>query len=253
MRGPVRSGPALTGLMLGGLALAMFVPAAALAQQDVIRFGLTGDYPPYAQRLADGTFTGADVVTARAVAKRLGKRAIFVPTSWQALSADLIAGRFDVAIGGLTITPDRAAIGTYSFSLMDDGKRPLARCAERRAYASLRAIERTGVRVQINRGPAIAALSKQWFNRASVRVNPDDADLPQALLDGRTDVWITDGVVVDHMARRYHGRLCATTRKPFTHQEKAWLIRSEQRLVASINAALRHEKAGWERALRSVP
>lgn len=235
------------------LSLVLAASTAASAQEDAIRFGLTGDYPPYAQRLSNGSFEGADVATARAVAKRLGKRAIFVPTSWQTLSSDFIAGRFDVAIGGLTITPERAAIGTYSFALLDDGKRPLARCAGRRAYASLRAIDRPGVRVQINTGPAIGVLAKQWFSKASVTVNPDDADLPQALLEWRTDVWITDGIVVDHMARRYAGRLCATTRKPFTHQEKAWLIRRDAKLVAAVNGALRQEKAGWERALNAVP
>ncbi|MEC3911451.1 transporter substrate-binding domain-containing protein [Sphingobium sp. CR2-8] len=243
----MRAGPAIA------LALMLADATGASAQDGAIRFGLTGDYPPYAQRLPDGSFEGADVVTARAVAKRLGKRAIFVPTSWQTLSRDFIAGRFDVVIGGLTITPERAAIGTYSFALVDDGKRPLARCADRHAYASLRAIERPGVRVQINTGQTIGALAKQWFSKANVTINPDDADLPQALLDGRADVWITDGVVVDHMARRYAGRLCATTRKPFTHQEKAWLIRRDAGLVAAVNAALRREKAGWERALRAVP
>jgi len=233
--------------------LAVLSPAAARAQEDVIRFGLTGDYPPYALRGTDGSWSGADVVTACRVAARLGKRAMFVPTSWQALSTDLLAGRFDVVVGGLTVTPDRAAIGTYSLVLTDDGKRPLARCAERRAYADLQAIERPGVRVQINRGPAIAALAKQWFRQAAITVNPDDDDLPKALLDGRADVWITDGVVVDHMARRYRGQLCATTRTPFTHQAKAWLVRPDPILIRAINAALRREKKGWERALRAVP
>jgi cyclohexadienyl dehydratase len=234
-------------------ALALFIPTGGQAQEGEIRFGLTGDYPPYAQRQADGTWIGADVETARRVAARLGKRAVFVPTSWQALSADFGAGRFDVAIGGLTITPDRAAIGTYSFALVDDGKRPLARCSDRRAYASLRGIDRPGVRVQIYRGQTIAALAKLWFTRARVTINPDDADLAQALLDRRMDVWITDGVVVDHMARRYKGQLCATSAKPFTRQEKAWLIRSDPALVKAVNAALRREKRGWERAMRAVP
>ncbi|MET0363963.1 MAG: transporter substrate-binding domain-containing protein [Sphingobium sp.] len=234
------------------IALACCVPAAA--QEKVIRFGLTGDYPPFAERQANGSFTGADVVIARQVARGMGARAEFVPTGWISLSDDFVAGRFDVAIGGLTVLPDRAALGTFSIALMDDGKRPLALCRTKMRYRTLAAIDRPGVRVQINRGPAIAAFAKQWFRQASVTVNPDDATLTDRLLKGQADVWITDGVVVDHMARVHRGKLCATTRKPFTHLTKAWLIRNDPALIAGINAGLAKalRDGRWKRALNAV-
>lgn len=232
----------------------LLLSSAARAEAPrIIRFGLTGDYPPYAQRQPDGSFQGADVTIARKIAHRLKAEAIFVPTSWATLSTDLTENRFDIAIGGLTVTPERAAIGTYSVTLLNDGKRPLARCEDAGRYRTLAQIDRTGVRVQINRGPAIGALSKQWFHAATVTVNADDADLVPALLDRRSDVWITDGVVVDHMARRYQGRLCATTLQPFTHQEKAWLIRKDEHLVAAVNKELKRtlSDGSWIRALKA--
>ncbi len=235
--------------------VALLIGATPVSAQDrVIRFGVTGDYPPYAERQPDGSVTGADVVLANRVATALGARAEFVPTGWATLSADFAARRFDVAIGGLTVTPERAAIGTFSIRLLDDGKRPLARCAEAARYRSIAAIDRAGTRVEINRGPAIGALAKAWFRVAQVTVNPVDADLVPALLERRADVWITDGVVVDHMARRYRGRLCATTNEPFTHQDKAWLIRSDPALVGEIDGQLRRaiDSGAWKRALRAV-
>jgi cyclohexadienyl dehydratase len=228
--------------------------ATARAEPRVLRFGMTGDYPPYAERRPDGAYIGADIVMARYVARLLGARVEWVPTDWQTLSADFAAGRFDVAIGGLTVTPERKRIGTFSVRLLDDGKRPLARCADTRRYRNIPSIDRPGVRVQINRGPAIATLAKGWFQTAQVKLNGDDADLVPALLEGRADLWVTDGVVVDHMARRYPGKLCATTRRPFTHQDKAWLIRSDPALVQQVNGALKRAIASgrWRRALLSV-
>ncbi|MDE1917172.1 MAG: transporter substrate-binding domain-containing protein [Sphingomonadales bacterium] len=131
------------------------------AQEPALRFGLTGDYPPFAEMQADGSLTGADIDMARQIARAMGRRAEFVSTSWTALSADFVAGRFDIALGGLTVTPERAALGTFSIALPDDGKRPLALCRNRRLYHSLADIDRPGVRVQINRGPAIAHLATQ--------------------------------------------------------------------------------------------
>lgn len=233
----------------------ILLAASASAQDKILRFGLTGDYPPFAERRDDGTLAGADVVVAREVAQAMGARAEFVTTSWQALESDFVARRFDVAIGGLTVTPARARIGTYSIAMMDDGKRPLARCADRDRYATIAAIDRAGVRVQINRGPAIQALAATWFGHATVTVNPVDTGLIDDLLAGRSDVWVTDGVVVDHMARRYAGRLCATTAEPFTHLAKAWLIRSDPALVAAIDAGLSRALAdgSWRRALDAIP
>lgn len=234
----------LAALIMGGL---------AKAEEPALRFGLTGDYPPFAEQRANGSLEGADIDMARKVARAMGRRAEFVLTNWSALPGDFAAGRFDIAIGGLTVTPERAALGMFSLALLDDGKRPLALCRNRRRYKSLADIDRPGVRVQINRGPAIAQLASQWLHRASVVVNREDETLTARLLDGSVDVWITDGVVVDRMARQSHGRLCATTATPFNHVAKAWLIRNDPALIAQVNRQLSMalRTGDWSAALRA--
>jgi cyclohexadienyl dehydratase len=189
------------------------------------------------------------------VAAALGSRAEFVTTTWQSLASDLAAGRFDVVIGGITVTPERAAIGTYSVRLMEDGKRPLIRCTDRSRFAGPDTLDRPDVRVMINRGPSMPDVVRQFFPRATLTFNRDDDTLIPFLLDGRVDAWVTDGVVVDHMARRYAGVLCASTSTPFTHLEKAWLVRRDARLVADIDRQLAKElRSGrWRRDLEAVP
>lgn len=229
-------------------------PSSAQSQQRTIRFGTTGDYPPFAHWRGDGTLDGADAVMARRVARSMKARAVFVPTSWASLNEDFRARRFDIAIGGLTVLPDRAAIGTFSTPFMQDGKRPLALCRHRSLYASLADIDRAGVRVEINRGVTMAQLARQWFTTASLTVNPDDATLADWLLQGKADVLITDGTVVDRMAALSRGRLCATTRQPFTHVTKAWLIQNDPDLIASVNQGLARafRRGGWDKALRKA-
>jgi cyclohexadienyl dehydratase len=230
-------------------------PAAGPGSDRLLRFGLTADYPPFATVAADGSLVGADVEAARRVAHALGARAEFVRTGWTTLAADFAAGRFDVVIGGLTVTPERAAHGTFSIALMEDGKRPLARCAERERYGTVDAINRPGVRLMINRGPSMPELVRQLFPRATLTVNTDDASLIPRLLENEVDVWVTDGVVVDDVARRYPGQLCATTGTPFTRVTKAWLIRNDAALVAGIDRELAAElrSGAWRRDLERGP
>ena len=133
VRGPVLA--AVLSMAAAGGA----IPSTSAADPAVLRFGLTADYPPFAWRDASGALRGADVHAASRVAAALGARAEFVPTTWTTLEADFAAGRFDVLIGGITVTAARAALGRYSVTLLEDGKRPLVRCEDRERFGSLEA------------------------------------------------------------------------------------------------------------------
>lgn len=245
---------------LRGLSIALLLVASLPAQgegevEGALRFGLTADYPPFALHDAAGRLTGADVEAARRLAATLGRDAEFVETTWTTLSADFRAGRFDILIGGITVTPERAALGTYSRILMRDGKRPLVRCGDERRFTTPASFDRPDVRVMINRGPSMPELAQQLFPRATLITNRDDDLLIPYLLERRVDVWVTDGVVVDHMARRHAGKLCAPAVDPYTQLEKAWLIQRDEALVADVNAQLDSELSSgrWQADLIAVP
>lgn len=221
----------------------------------VLTFGLTADFPPFASRAPDGTLIGADVEAARRVARALGRDPRFVSTSWSTLGADFTAREFDVLIGGVTVTPERAAIGEYSAVLMEDGKRPLVRCADRERLATPESLDRSDVRVMINRGPSMPGVAARYFPRATLIVNRDDSTLVPFLLEGRVDAWVTDGVAADQLARQHAGVLCAARGAPWpgTEVRKAWLIQPNAGLVAAVNRALRDELASgrWRRDLEA--
>jgi polar amino acid transport system substrate-binding protein len=55
-------------------------------------------------------WTGFDIDTAREVAKRLGVKVDFQTPQWDAITAGNWAGRWDVSIGSMTITPERKQV-----------------------------------------------------------------------------------------------------------------------------------------------
>src|SRR5262245_23667699 len=89
-------------------------PGTTLADvraRGTLRVAHTNDYRPFSFRAPDGAPTGIDVDVARRFAESLGVAVEWVDTSWSTLSADLAAGRFDVAMSGVSITAERAATG----------------------------------------------------------------------------------------------------------------------------------------------
>lgn len=70
--------------------------------------GTTGDYMPMSFLDPEmGCYFGIDAELAEDLADSLGVKLEYVETTWPSLLEDTIAGRFDLAICGITITDDR--------------------------------------------------------------------------------------------------------------------------------------------------
>src|SRR6266851_3177806 len=87
----------------------------------VLRVGTTGDYTPFSLLQPDGSYAGADIDMARDLARRLGVRLEFVPSVWVDLLDHFLADRFDIAMGGVTVTPVRAEKAFFSIPTFVDG------------------------------------------------------------------------------------------------------------------------------------
>ena len=88
---------------------------AKVQKAGVITFGTEGTYKPFSFHAdGGGDLTGFDVEVARAVAGKLGVKAAFAETQWDAIFAGLDAGRFDAITNQVSITPERQA--KYEFS-----------------------------------------------------------------------------------------------------------------------------------------
>jgi len=105
----------------------------------VIRVGTTGDYPPVTDYDAGtGAFCGQDIALIEEFAQDQGLRLEFVLTSWPGLLADLCAGKFEIAVGGISRTEERQKLALLSRPLAITGKVALVRRGEEQRYASSR-------------------------------------------------------------------------------------------------------------------
>jgi cyclohexadienyl dehydratase len=239
-----------TLLLVGALPVA----AADLSQvraSGVLRIGTTGDYKPFAFRDPDGSYHGADVTMARLLAADLGVRAEFVPTSWPKIDSDFAAGRFDIAVGGVTILPAREKFAAFSTATLVDGKRPIVRCADKDRYTSIASIDQPGVRVVVNPGASNEAFARAKLPQAQLTVHPDNATVFDEIVAGREDVMVTDGIEVDHQAM-LHPELCAASvEAPFTQLEKAFMLPKDPAFVAEVDRWWAGEVASgaWAKAL----
>lgn len=222
------------------LALFLAGPVAAdtlarIEASGTLRVGLTGDYKPFSWEEPEGHFEGLDVDMAGALAADLDAELVIVRTSWPTLMDDLAAGKFDIAMGGISITATRKETAFFTDPILSDGKAPIARCADKERFQTLAEIDREGVTVIVNPGGTNEQFARANISRATLVLHKDNTTIFEEIVAGRADVMMTDAIETRIMERE-HPALCAINPdKPFTRAEKAYLLPQDEAWKARID------------------
>ena len=184
--------------------------------------------PPSA---APGTATsraGFDIAVARAYAQERGLGLEFVRFRWPDLARDLAAGRFDVAMSGVTVRPRRSLAGRFSVPVVESGAVLLLR--EPGRFATRRALDRPDLRIGVNAGGYLEQVAQEHFPRATLVAIADNAAVREALLAGDLDAAVTDSLEAPHWKR---GAEELGQSAPFTRDRKAYLVRADHPTLAA--------------------
>ncbi|WP_407949878.1 transporter substrate-binding domain-containing protein [Parvibaculum sp.] len=203
-----------------------------------LRAGLTGDYKPFSWEAPEDRFEGLDVDMAKALAEELGVRLVIVRTSWPTLMDDLKAGKYDIGMGGISVTEERKADALFSIPLLTDGKAPIARCEDAKRFQTLAEIDREGVTVIVNPGGTNEKFARANITRATLLLHKDNATIFEEIAAGRADVMITDAIETRIVAREYDGLCAVNPDAPFTQSEKAYLLPRDGAWKTRIDAWL---------------
>jgi cyclohexadienyl dehydratase len=214
---------------------------ARARRAGVLRIGTPADYAPFSVE-GGGRVSGADIGLALRLAASLGLRPVFVRSAWRTLLADFGTDRFDVAVGGISVTPARMAVASFSLPLAHGGKTAVGRCADRDHLATLAAIDQPAIRVVENAGGTNEAFARDTLHAAPLRIHPDNRTVFDELIAGRADVMFTDDTEIALVTHR-HPELCRLLAELYAPADKAILLPRDPEWEAAVNAWLAPEIA----------
>lgn len=188
----------LQGTIAAPIAHAADVLATAKAR-GTLRVALEGTYPPFNFRdAASGQLAGYDVDVARLVAAKLGLKPDFVTTEWSAILAGLGAGKYDVIISQVGITPKRTATFDFSQPYTYSVPQLIVRKNERNDYKSLADLK--GKKLGVGQGSVFEQQARA-VPGIEVKSYPAAPENLQDLAFGRIDAALNDSLMIGYLLK----------------------------------------------------
>ena len=215
-----------------------------IKKEGVLRVGTTGDYQPMSfLDPATGTYVGFDAALAEDLAESLGVKVEYVPTSWPTLMEDTLAGTFDLALCGITITDARKEQALMSDGYLGNGKTVLCRKEDADTYTSLEAVNRPEVRVMENPGGLNEKFARENLPEAQLIIHDVNEEIPGLIAQGEADVMITEILEAGYYCAKDERLAAPLINDPFTHGQLGVLMpKGSEALLEYVNEFLANER-----------
>ena len=217
---------------------------AEIQERGVLKVGTTGDYQPMSYLDPEtGRYVGFDVELAEDLAAELGVDVEYVGTSWPTLMDDTLAGKFDLAICGITVTDARKEQALMSDGYYENGKTILCRVEDAGSYTSLEAIDRPEVRVMVNPGGLNEKFARENLPNATLVIHDVNQDIPSLVASGEADVMITEVMEAGYYTGQDSRLAAPLVDEPFTHGQLGILMpKGSEDLLDYVNGFLAKEQ-----------
>ena len=216
----------------------------AIRKSGVLKVGTAGDYQPMSYLDPEtNTYVGFDAELAQDLAASLGVEIEYVETSWPTLMEDTLAGKFDLAICGITVTDARKEQALMSDGYLENGKTVLCRAEDADKYTSLEAINRPEVRVMENPGGLNEKFARENLPDATLIIHDVNQEIPGLVASGEADVMITEVMEAGYYVGQDERLAAPLIYEPFTHGQLGVLMpKGSEDLLDYVNEFLKEEK-----------
>lgn len=217
-----------------------------IVKRGVIKVGMD-TFLPWAMKNKNGEYIGFEIDVARKLAEDMGVEVEFVPTKWAGIIPALLTSKFDVIIGGMGITPQRALKVNFTIPYEYSGMSIVAHKEKAVGFDSLEDFNRADVEIASKLGTTAAEATKKFFPKAKVRLYDDEAQTYQELRNGRVHAVVASAPRPAFEAIKYSETLFLPIEGTFTKEPIGFAIRKgDPDTLTYFNSwILNNELSGW--------
>ena len=162
----------------------------SIKREGVLKVGMS-TFVPWAMRDKNGDLIGFEIDVAKKLAEDMGVEVEFVPTAWDGIIPALLAGKFDVIIGGMSITPQRNLTVNFTTPYARSSLGVMANIETAQDIEWPEGFDSTDVTFACRRGGSPCDYIRETFPKATVRLFDDQNQVIQEVLNGNADVMMS--------------------------------------------------------------
>jgi polar amino acid transport system substrate-binding protein len=182
-----------------------------IVQRGTLRVGMD-IFVPWAMKNKKGELVGFEIDVARRLAKDMGVKVEFVPTRWSGIIPALLAGKFDLIIGGMSVTPKRNLKINFSQPYYFTSQGMLVNREKTKGFTE-QDYNSPKVAIAARLGSTAALVAKKNFPRARLRLFDDEPSAVQEVRNGRVHAMIGSQPLPAHMADEAPDQLAVLDRQ----------------------------------------
>lgn len=238
-------------IMAGDIELAKKSTIEKILKSGKLRVGFDSGYMPFEMTNKKGKFMGFDIDMAKQLAKAMGVKFVPVNTAWDGIIASLTTDKFDIIIGGMTITQKRNLQVSFSEPYIVIGQTILVKLEHKGTVKSYMDLNDPKYIITGHLGTTGEEAVKRYISKATYKGFETQTEAALEVLQGNADAIVYD---LPFCAATYEiqgkGKVYFLN-KPFTFEPLAMAInRGDPDFLNFINGFIRQYKndGRYERA-----
>ncbi|THB80752.1 MAG: amino acid ABC transporter substrate-binding protein [Desulfobacteraceae bacterium] len=190
-----------------------------------LRVGFESGYMPFEMTNKNGKYMGFDVDMGKALAKSMGVKYVPVNTAWDGIIPALITDKFDIIIGGMTVTQSRNLQINFSDPYIVVGQAVLLNKKHAGTVKSYKDLNNPKYTICSRLGTTGEQAAQKMIPRAEYKSFEAEAEAAMEVIQGNVDALIYDLPFVEKMQGQHGEGKTIALSTPFTYEPLAMAIR----------------------------
>lgn len=195
-----------------------------IKKRGVLKVGMD-IFQPWAMKNKNGKLIGFEIDVATRLAEDMGVKIEFLPTAWSGIIPALLTGKFDVIIGGMGITAQRALQVNFTQPYEFSGMGIVAHKKIAAGFGSLEDFNKPEVQIAVKLGTTAADAAKKFLPKAKLRMFDTEPQAYQELRNGNVHAVVGSAPRPAYEAVDYSETLFLPVQGTFTKEPIGFAMR----------------------------
>mgnify|MGYP003572275993 FL=1 len=233
----------VTAAFSGDIDLAKKSTLEQIIKRGELRVGFESGYVPFEMTNKKGEFIGFDMDFGRRLAKSMGVKFVPINTAWDGIIPALMTGKFDIIMGGMTITQERNLKVNFAEPYIVVGQTILINKKLKDRVLSYKDLNNPKYILTSRMGTTGEQAIKRYIPKATYKGFESEAEAGLEVINGKADALVYDLPFCGFLYGSQGKGKTIFLSDPFTYEPLAWAInKGDPDFLNYLNNFLRQTK-----------